>query len=405
MALGMLRQFLEWRDSGEKTPAQLLDICLARIAECEPRIQAWVQVAPQASTGAGPLAGMPFGAKDIYETKGLITAYGSPLYAGRIGSADAALVAELRGLGAVLLGKTQTTAFAYFDPAPTRNPRDLTRTPGGSSSGSAAAVAAGMVPFALGSQTQGSVLRPASFCGVAGFKPTRDLLSLQGILPFAPSLDTAGLFTQTADDMQMLWSLMGFHAAAPKSRSLAVPAGIPAVDPVMEKAFHVALDRLSSQGWTVNAIEMPARFAELLPAARLINNYEGARTHAQHWREHGSRIGAKLAQLVEEGLAIPAEKHAAALALIAVLKQEMNDLFRAHAVVATPAAPGPAPEGLASTGDPRLNTPWTALGVPAISVPLPVGDAPPLGIQLAAAAGADSALLAIAAEVETSLLQ
>ena len=180
MALGMLRQFLEWRDAGEKTPAQLLEICLARIAEREPKIQAWVQVAPQPATCAGPLAGIPFGAKDIYETQGLITAYGSPLYAGRIGSADAALVAQLRGLGAVLLGKTQTTAFAYFDPAPTRNPRDLTRTPGGSSSGSAAAVAAGMVPFALGSQTQGSVLRPASFCGVAGFKPTRGLPAARG---------------------------------------------------------------------------------------------------------------------------------------------------------------------------------------------------------------------------------
>ena len=405
MAFGMLRQFLEWRDGGEKTSAQLLDICLARIAEQEPRIQAWVQVAPQPATGAGPLAGIPFGAKDIYETRGLITAYGSPLYAGRIGSVDAALVAQLRGLGAVLLGKTQTTAFAYFDPAPTRNPRDLMRTPGGSSSGSSAAVAAGMVPFALGSQTQGSVLRPASFCGVAGFKPTRGLLSLEGVLPFAPSLDTVGLFTQTADDMQRLWSLMGNQAASAGRRALAVPSRIPAIDPAMEKAFHAALDRLRSQGWTVDAIDMPARFQELLPAARLVNNYEGARTHEQHWREHGAGIGAKLAQLVEEGLRIPAEKHAAALALIAALKQEMRDLFRSHAVLATPAAPGSAPEGLASTGDPRLNTPWTALGVPAISIPMPVGDGLPLGLQLAAAAGADSALLALAAEVETSLLQ
>ena len=405
MALGMLGQFLDWRDAGEKTPAQLLDICLARIAEREPQIQAWVQVKPQPATGAGPLAGIPFGAKDIYETQGMITAYGSPLYAGRMGLSDAALVAHLRGLGAVLLGKTQTTAFAYFDPAPTRNPRDLTRTPGGSSSGSAAAVAAGMVPFALGSQTQGSVLRPASFCGVVGFKPTRGLLPVEGVLPFAPSLDTAGLFTQTADEMQRLWSLMGFHAAGRGSRWLAVPAQITAVDPTMEQAFHAALNGLRSQGWTVETIAMPARFPELLPAVRLVNNYEGARTHEQRWREHGSRIGVKLAQLVEEGLAISAEKYAAALALIAALKQEMSELFRVHAVLATPAAPGSAPEGLASTGDPRLNSPWTALGVPAISVPMPVGDGLPLGLQLVAATGADSALLAVAAEVETSLLQ
>jgi Asp-tRNA(Asn)/Glu-tRNA(Gln) amidotransferase A subunit family amidase len=404
MAFGMLRQFLEWRDSGGKTPAQLLAICLARIAEQEPQVQAWVQVSPQSATGAGPLNGIPFGAKDIFETRGLVTAYGSPLYAGRIGSSDAALVAQLRGLGAVLLGKTQTTAFAYFDPAPTRNPHDLKHTPGGSSSGSAAAVAAGMVPFALGSQTQGSVLRPASFCGVAGFKPTRGLLPLDGVLPFAPSLDTAGLFTQTADDMQRLWGLIGFQEAA-GSRALAVPAEIPAVDPSMQKAFYAALDSLRGNGWAVDTINMPAQFPELLAAVRLVNNYEGARTHEQRWREHGSGIGAKLAQLVEEGLAIPSEKYASALALIATLKQEMSDLFRSHAVLATPAAPGHAPAGLASTGDPRLNSPWTALGVPAISVPMPVGDGLPLGLQLVAAAGADSFLLAVAAAVEASLLQ
>ncbi len=404
MALGMLRQFLEWRDAGEKTPAQLLEICLARIAEREPQLQAWVQVSPQAATGAGPLAGIPFGAKDIFETRGMITAYGSPLYAGRIGSIDAALVAQLRGLGAVLLGKTQTTAFAYFDPAPTRNPRDLTRTPGGSSSGSAAAVAAGMVPFALGSQTQGSVLRPASFCGVAGFKPTRGLLPLEGVLPFAPSLDTAGLFTQTADDMQRLWRLMGFQGAA-AGHSITVPSQIPAVDPVMEHAFYSALDSLRSNGWAVDTIDTPAQFPELLPAVRLVNNYEGARTHEKRWLEHGAAIGAKLAQLVEEGMGIHYEKYAAALTLIAALKQEMSDLFRSHSVLATPAAPGPAPDGLASTGDPRLNSPWTALGVAAISVPMPVREGLPLGLQLVAAAGADSALLAVAAEVEASLLQ
>jgi Asp-tRNA(Asn)/Glu-tRNA(Gln) amidotransferase A subunit family amidase len=240
---------------------------------------------------------------------------------------------------------------------------------------------------------------------VAGFKPTRGLLPLEGVLPFAPSLDTAGLFTQTADDMQRLWSLRGFPAVAPGSRSLAVPAQIPAVDLAMEEAFHAALDGLRKHGWTVETIAMPARFPDLLLAPVAQATAASAGPRAQRWREHGSRIGAKLAQLVEEGLAIPSEKYAAALALIAALKQEMGDVFRTHLVIATPAAPGPAPEGLSSTGDPRLNTPWTALGVPAISLPMPVGDGLPLGLQLVAAAGADSALLALAAEVETSLLQ
>src|SRR5262245_32642130 len=207
---GMLRQFIERLESGEKSPVDLLSLCRTCIAEREPEVRAWVDVSPQESPGGGPLRGIPFGAKDIYETLGLATEFGSAIYAGRKGQTDAALVTKLREAGAILLGKTQTTAFASFDPGPTRNPRDLRHTPGGSSSGSAAAVAAGMVPFALGSQTQGSVLRPASFCGVVGFKPTYGLLSLDGVLPFAPSLDTAGLFTQTAADMHLLWDRMGF---------------------------------------------------------------------------------------------------------------------------------------------------------------------------------------------------
>ena len=162
----MLRQFIDRLESGELTPQSLLDLCLRRIAEADPDIRAWVEVNPQPCSADGLLQGIPFGVKDIIETRGMATEYGSPLYAGRKGERDASVVAGLRGGGAVLLGKTHTTAFASFDPAPTRNPRLAGHTPGGSSSGSAAAVAAGMVPFALGTQTLGSVLRPASYCGI-----------------------------------------------------------------------------------------------------------------------------------------------------------------------------------------------------------------------------------------------
>ena len=185
--------------------------CLERIRALDPSIHAWVQVAPQDPTGDGPLAGIPFGAKDIIETRGLATQYGSPIYEGRIGVSDAAIIAELRTRGAILMGKTHTTAFAYRTPAPTRNPHNLQHTPGGSSSGSAAAVAAGMVPLALGTQTQGSVLRPASFCGIAGFKPTYGLVSMEGVLPFAKTLDTLGFFTATAADMLALWNALGYE--------------------------------------------------------------------------------------------------------------------------------------------------------------------------------------------------
>ncbi|HYM12063.1 MAG TPA: amidase [Bryobacterales bacterium] len=402
--VGMLKSFLDWRDSGEKTEAELLELCLARIREQEPRIQAWVEVCPQPAQTQGPLRGIPFGAKDIFETAGMATEYGSPIYAGRKGRQDAGLVRELKERGAVLLGKTQTTAFAYFDPAPTRNPRNLEHTPGGSSSGSAAAVAAGMVPFALGSQTQGSVLRPASFCGVVGFKPTHGLLPLEGVLSFAPSLDTAGLFTPTAEDMRLLWERMGFPVDRTDTPPrLGVPAALPELDPAMEWEFRLTATRLRAAGLRVETIELPPDFAKLRAASKLINDYEGARTHRERWREHGLRIGWKLAQMVAEGLRIPSEEYAAALGTVAQVKQEMAKMFEQVPVILTPAAPGPAPAGLASTGDPRMNSPWTALGVPAISIPMPAGDGLPLGLQMTAGAGRDGFLVAVAGELEPQM--
>src|SRR5687767_1653234 len=192
-----LETFTQWLQASPDARRAALAAAVERIRTMDPSIRAWVQVAPQRPTGSGPLDEIPFGAKDIMETRGLATEYGSPIYKGRIGTHDAAIVTSLRQRGAVLMGKTHTTAFAHREPAPTRNPRNLEHTPGGSSSGSAAAVAAGMVPFALGTQTRGSVLRPASFCGITGFKASYGLLSLDGVLPFSTSLDTLGFFTHT----------------------------------------------------------------------------------------------------------------------------------------------------------------------------------------------------------------
>ena len=400
----MLRRFVEWLESGEKTAEELLAICLERIREAEPKLQAWVEVSPQAALGDGPLGAIPFGVKDIFETENLATEFGSPIYAGRKGRQDAAVVRKLRSRGAIVLGKTQTTAFAYFDPAPTRNPRDTRHTPGGSSSGSAAAVAAGMVPFALGTQTLGSVLRPASFCGVAGFKPTYGRLPLEGVLPFATSLDTAGLFTQTAADMRLLWERMGFAVGGGGGARLGAPAGLPAVEPEMERTFWRGTARLRAEGLSVETVKLPPGFSQLVEAARTVCDYEGARTHQERWREHGSRIGVKLTELVIRGLGIAAEDYAAALETIARMKQEMAKVFEEVAVILTPAAPGPAPAGLESTGDPRMNIPWTALGAPAISIPMPTESRLPLGMQLTAAPGQDARLLEVAVQVEALLL-
>ncbi len=384
----MLRQFVQWLESGDKTPADLLRLCEARIAECEPQVRAWVEVAPQLGLPDGPLRGIPFAAKDVFETPGMATEYGSPIYAGRKGDRQAALITELRDRGAVLLGKTHTAAFAYFDPAPTRNPRDLRRTPGGSSSGSAAAVAAGMAPFALGTQTQGSILRPASYCGVTGFKPTFGRLPLDGVLGFAPSLDTAGLFTEAAADMCLLWQRgLGGKAAEP-FRRLGVAA---------------PLAEFAPAGFVVAHVDLPTGFARLLPAVRLINDYEGARTHRTRWERYGERIGRRLAQMVESGLRIPEASYTAALEYVAAVRRRMEAVFRDWPVLVTPAAHGPAPLGLASTGNPAPNAPWSGLGVPAISVPLAESQGLPVGLQLAAAWGEDDRLLATAAALEASL--
>src|SRR5215831_15484185 len=243
-----LETFIQWLNASSKTRQDALQVCLDRIRSMDPSIHAWVQVLPQKSTGNGKLAEIPFGAKDIMETRGLATEYGSPIYKGRIGTSDAAIVRDLRQRGAILLGKTQCTAFAYFTPAATRNPRDLEHTPGGSSSGSAAAVAAGMVPVALGTQTKGSVLRPASFCGVTGFKPSYGLLPMEGVLPLAKSLDTLGLFTQTPVDMLALWKSMGHPTGRTEDFALGVPEPIPEVEPAMASAFQKAIAVLRSAG-------------------------------------------------------------------------------------------------------------------------------------------------------------
>jgi len=311
----------------------------------------------------------------------------------------------LRRAGAIVLGKTHTTAFAYYDPGPTRNPHNLAHTPGGSSSGSAAAVAAGMIPFALGSQTQGSVLRPASFCGIVGLKPTFGRLPLQGVLPFAASLDHAGLFTRTVEDMIFLWKALGNDVAErlPQTRLAFVPwppdGGLEAE---MSEAMNECRERLRAGGAKVTEVILPQSFIALSQATRTVMKYEGARFHAERFREHGERIGAALAALVQEGLSIPEEDYRRALQVMESCRREMTGLSSEHTIWLTPAALGAAPEGLASTGDPRCNLPFTALGVPALTLPFARSKKGlPLGLQLTAPAGRDDLLLAAALACES----
>jgi Asp-tRNA(Asn)/Glu-tRNA(Gln) amidotransferase A subunit family amidase len=397
-----LETFTDWLKAPQKTRADALQPCVDFIRRNDAPIQAWVQVKPQRPTGSGALAEIPFGAKDIIETKGLSTEYGSPIYKGRIGTSDAAIVRHLRQRGAVLLGKTHTTSFAYRTPAPTRNPRDLTRTPGGSSSGSAAAVAAGMVPLAIGTQTGGSVLRPASFCGVTGFKTSYGLLPMEGVLPFAKSLDTLGFFTHTAADMLAFWEAMGQSTGAAENFALGAPDPMPEVEPPMADAFRAALSRLRRAGVSIRSIDIAPMLGKLVDAQRTVMFYEGARFHEPRFKEHGDRL-ADMANLVREGLRIPAAQYEAAIAYITECKTRVAELYKSTPVMLVPAATGPAPVGLASTGDSRMNAPWTALGTPAITIPMPVGDSLPLGLQLTADHGQDARVIRTAVRLQSLL--
>jgi Asp-tRNA(Asn)/Glu-tRNA(Gln) amidotransferase A subunit family amidase len=389
----------QWLNASRETRQRALQPCLDRIQAMDSSVHAWRQVLPQRPTGDGPLAEIPFGAKDIMETRGLSTEYGSEIYEGRIGTDDAAIVRELRQRGAILLGKTHTTAFAYATPGPTRNPRDLARTPGGSSSGSAAAVAAGMVPFALGTQTRGSVLRPASFCGVTGFKASYGLLSMEGVLPFAKSLDTLGFFTQTAADMLGLWQSLGYSTGQREEIELGVPDPMPEVEPPMAAAFQSALTRLRRAGVSIKSIDIAAMLGKLDEANLTVTFYEAARFHEQRFNEYGLRLR-HMADLVRDGLKIPLERYDAAMRYIAQCRIEIAELYKDTPVILVPAAMGPAPLGLESTGDPRMNAPWTALGTPAISIPIPISSGPPLGLQLTADHGEDARVIQTAVRVE-----
>jgi Asp-tRNA(Asn)/Glu-tRNA(Gln) amidotransferase A subunit family amidase len=395
-----LETFTDWIQADRETRKRGLDQCLERIRELEPKIHAWVQVKPERPTGDGPLSEIPFGVKDIVETEGMATEYGSPLYKGRLGTADAAIIREMRSRGAILLGKTVTTAFAYRTPGPTRNPRNLDHTPGGSSSGSAAAVAAGMVPFTIGEQTRGSMIRPASYCGVTGFKPTYDLLPMEGVLPVSKSLDTLGLYAHKPVDMIALWKALGHPTGSAEQFTFGAPDPIPDCEPEMASAFRQALVLLRNSGASIKAINIAEMLKKLDEANDVEMFYEGARYHEARLKEFGDRLDQPLANLIRDGLKISDEKYGEAKRFLAESRVRFAEIFKSTPVILTPAATGPAPLGLSTTGDPRMNAPWTALGTPAISVPMPVASGLPLGLQLTADLGQDSSVLQAALSVD-----
>ena len=397
-----LETFSQWFGASVEVRRQALQSCLDRIRADDPAIHAWQHVMPQRPTGNGPLAEIPFGVKDIIETKGISTEYGSAIYKGRIGTDDAAIVTLLRSRGGLMIGKTNTTAFAYREPSLARNPRSPEHTPGGSSSGSAAAVAANMVPFAVGTQTGGSVLRPASYCGVTGFKTTFGLLPMDGVLPYAKSFDTLGFFTHSAADMLALWGAIGQSIGRAEDFAFAVCEPLPDVEPEMRAALLAAFERLRKAGLTLRSVDIAALLADLHAANRSVCDYEAARFHEARYMEFGTRMG-PMGDLVVRGLKMTEVQYQEALRKVANGRKRVAEIYRSTPVILVPGATGPAPKGLQFTGDPRMNTPWSSLGTPAISIPMPMSSGLPLGLQLTAAHNQDAQLIQAAIKAERIL--
>jgi Asp-tRNA(Asn)/Glu-tRNA(Gln) amidotransferase A subunit family amidase len=396
-----------------------VEAALADIIERDGQLHAWQAVdlelarrqarALDADPAGGLLHGMTLGVKDIFDTADLPAEYGSPIYAGYRPAWDAACVALARAAGAVLIGKTVTTEFATMVPARTVHPLDPRRTPGGSSSGSAAAVAAGMVRFAFGSQTVGSTIRPAAYCGVVGYKPTFGTLSRSGMKMGAESLDTVGVIARTVDDAALLAAGSGMRKDLSGVERVENPRLAVCRSPNWNQmsregadAFLATVDRLGGEGARI--FEREAPFDALDKAATTILFYEMARGLAYEMAHHRERVNPMLVQRVEEGSAIPYAEYAKALAYAAECRRRLQDDFRDVDAILTPSTTGEAPLGLESTGNTAMNRLWTLLYGPCVTVPSGVGPAEmPLGVQLVGLPGADARTLAVARWVEVVL--
>jgi Asp-tRNA(Asn)/Glu-tRNA(Gln) amidotransferase A subunit family amidase len=370
----------------------------ARIAATDAELRAWVLVDPAPGTGEGPLAGAPLGVKDIIDLAGFPTRCGAALRAQAApATSDAPIVTAWRRAGAAPVGKTVTTEFAYFFPGPTRNPAAPGRTPGGSSSGSAAAVAAGQVPLALGTQTAGSVIRPASFCGVAALVMTHGRFPMTGVSALAPSLDSHGFFAASVSDVALAWSaLTGARDAdlsSPAPPRLLVWPGSP--DPAMASALATARARLAAAG--AEMADFPGDLAAVTSAHMVVMAYEAARAIVL---PEGAAVSEQLTSFLATGAAIPDEEYAAARSTIAD-----TVLPSPYDAVLAPGAPGPPPPAaLLGTGDPMMSRPWQALGLPSVAVPGHRDAAGlPLGLQLIGHPNEETALLTTGCWVERAL--
>jgi Asp-tRNA(Asn)/Glu-tRNA(Gln) amidotransferase A subunit family amidase len=411
---------------GRITSSELVEACLARIDEVDGKIEAWAfldreHALRQAKAAdekrkrgdpIGPLHGLPLGIKDIFDTSDYPTEFGSPLWAGRTPRRDAAAVASLRAAGAVIMGKTVTTEYAYFNPGKTRNPHDPERTPGGSSSGSAAAVAAGMVPGAIGSQTNGSVIRPAAFCGVVGFKPTHGLIPRTGALLLSRALDHVGVFARSVEDAALLAeTLAGYDEEDPDTRALARPhfVSVAGSEPPLPPRFAFArthawrhiegvtelafAELVEALGENANEVDLSASFERTIELHGMVMAVDMAHNFHRDYEQGRDKLSPVLRALIEKGRTYTAVEYTRALAASANLNSILDAVFDEYDAILTPAAPGPAPHASA-TGNPAFCSTWTLLGTPAVTLPLLQDEnGLPIGVQLVGRRGNDARLL------------
>lgn len=421
---------LEARDriaSGALSARDYVEALIAVIEADEPRVKAWawfdadfarkqadkLDLMRRSGRAIGPLHGLPVALKDIIDTLKIPTENGCAADRGRVAGAEAWIVARIRAAGAIVMGKTVTTELAFMQPGVTTNPHDPAHTPGGSSSGSAAAVAAGMVPLAIGTQTGGSVIRPAAFCGVTGFKPTFGAIPRTGVLEQSPSLDTVGVFARTPRDAALLADTLFGHdvgdaatSVAPPPRLLATASEAPPLPPVFAFVKPPGWDEFatdetkeafgeltSALGERCFEVPLPKSFEHAAMLRQRINFAEMAKCYHRYTRDPGA-LGAPIREALEAGAAITAKDYLAALDWRRVLYSGTEEIFEHADAILTVAAPGPAPEGLETTGNAIFNGLWTYLGMPAVTVPvLQSQGGLPMGVQLVARRDGDARLL------------
>lgn len=400
---------------GEMTAVDLMTSCLEAIAAREEEVGAFAWFDPERALAeardrdlqgaTGPLHGVPFGVKDIIDAVGMPTECNSPIYRGYMPARDAACVAMVRAAGAVIIGKTVTTEFAHFTPGRTRNPHNPAHTPGGSSSGSGAGVAAGMFHLAFGTQTGGSVIRPAAFCGIWGFKPTFNLVSREGVKPLADSFDTVGWYGRSAADLALVLAVLT-RREAPDPAAGTKPSyrvGLcrtpmwHMAEPATRAAVERAASALAGAGHAVEEVELPAGWEGLWEDHLDMMALEAGRGLIRERSHHWDLLSEKMREALERGFAVAPEKEIAIRHRFAAARQHVDGLFDTYDVLLTPSAPGEAPEGIATTGNAVFNRLWTMLGTPCVTIPAGMGpEGLPVGIQLVGRRNGDFGLLATA---------